>query len=73
MRIDLHNPIIVKNGAEGLLDTDLSGKLRDQYHDAYESIDERVPETLFDKLSITSYVNSDHAHDKLIQCSIIGL
>eukprot|EP00957_Ditylum_brightwellii_P208038 15355605-Ditylum_brightwellii.AAC.2 len=73
IRIDLHDPIVVKNGTEGLLDTDLSSKLRDQYPDACESIDERVPETLFDKLVITVYVDSDHAHDKLTQCSITGL
>eukprot|EP00957_Ditylum_brightwellii_P005471 418757-Ditylum_brightwellii.AAC.1 len=41
VRIDLHEPIVVKNGAEGLLDINMSGKLKEHYPDACESIDEK--------------------------------
>eukprot|EP00957_Ditylum_brightwellii_P113949 8687032-Ditylum_brightwellii.AAC.1 len=73
IRIDLCDPIVVKNGAEGLLDIDLAGKLKDQYPEAHESVDEKVPEPLLDELSITAYVDSNHAHDKLTWCSITGV
>eukprot|EP00957_Ditylum_brightwellii_P140036 10670229-Ditylum_brightwellii.AAC.1 len=73
IRIDSHDLIVVKNGAEGLLDIDMVGKLKDKYPDVHESVDEKVPEPLFDELAITAYVNSNHAHDKLTRHFITGL
>eukprot|EP00957_Ditylum_brightwellii_P159977 12177659-Ditylum_brightwellii.AAC.1 len=60
----------MKNGAEGLFDIDAASKLKDQYPEVRESVDEKVPEPLFDELAITTYVNSDHAHAKLTWPSI---
>eukprot|EP00957_Ditylum_brightwellii_P136059 10376375-Ditylum_brightwellii.AAC.2 len=73
IRVDLCNPIVVKNGAEPMLEVDLSTKLKDQYHDAQEHIDKKVPTALLNELAITAYVDSNHAHDKITQRSITGL
>eukprot|EP00957_Ditylum_brightwellii_P070971 5393211-Ditylum_brightwellii.AAC.1 len=73
IKMDSRDPIIVKNGAEGQLDVDLSAQLRDQYPEAEEEVDKNVPEPLFDELAITAYVDSDHAHDKVTRRSITGL
>jgi hypothetical protein len=62
--VDLQDPIVAENGAEGLLDIDLIEKLAEHYPDAEEEIDDKVPEPLLDELKITAYVDNDHAHDK---------
>eukprot|EP00957_Ditylum_brightwellii_P072982 5545770-Ditylum_brightwellii.AAC.1 len=55
IRIDLRDPIVVKNGVERLLDTDVTGKLKDQYPEARKSADKKVPEPLLDEIAITAY------------------
>ena len=71
--IDSSDPIIVKNGAEGNLDEDLSEKLLEFYPDAKEQVDRKLPKPLFNEISITAYVDSDHAHDKMTRRSMTGL
>ena len=71
--VDSREPIVVNNGAEGLLDIDLTEKLAEHYPDAKEEIDDKVPEPLLDELKITAYVDSDHAHDKVSRRSMTGL
>lgn len=73
IRIDSRDPIIVKNGAESQSEIDYKDKFKDQYPDAEESLDEKVPKPLLNELQITAYVDSDHAHDKATRRSITGL
>ena len=73
IRIDSRDPIIVENGAETQLDIDYQQKFHDQYPDAEESLDDKVPKPILDELQITAYVDSDHAHDKATRRSITGL
>ena len=73
IRIDSRDPIIVKNGAKSQLEIDYKDKFKDQYPDAEESLDEKVPKPLLNELQITAYVDSDHAHDKATRRSITGL
>ena len=40
------------------------------YPDACEEVDVNVPERLIDKLAITVFVDSDHAHDKVTRRSV---
>eukprot|EP00957_Ditylum_brightwellii_P090774 6912662-Ditylum_brightwellii.AAC.2 len=67
------DPAVVKNGAEGHLEVDLLAKIRVHYPEAEERIDDLLPKTFFDELTVTVYVNSDHAHDKLTRRSITEL
>eukprot|EP00957_Ditylum_brightwellii_P092005 7004699-Ditylum_brightwellii.AAC.1 len=65
IKIDSKDHGVVKNGAEGHLEVDLSKKLKEHYPDAEEVIDDRVPAPLLDELAITACVDSDHSHDKM--------
>ena len=71
--IDSRDPKILANGAEGLIDEDLTKSLKSQYPDSEELLDPSCPEPLFEELKITAFVDSDHAHDKLTRRSITGL
>ena len=71
--IDSRDPKIIQNGADGLVDEDLTETLRSQYPDSEEILDSATPEPLFDEIKITAFVDSDHAHDKLTRRSITGL
>ena len=71
--IDSRDPRIIKNGAERLVDEDLTEALKLQYPDSEEMLDPAAPEPLFDEIKITAFVDSDHAHDKLTHRSITGL
>lgn len=71
--VDSQDPRIIENGAEGLVDQDLSAALRTHYPDSEELLDPATPVSLFDELTITAFVDSDHAHDKLTRRSITGL
>eukprot|EP00957_Ditylum_brightwellii_P093387 7110858-Ditylum_brightwellii.AAC.1 len=51
----------------------MASKLKDQYPEAHESVDKKVPEPLLDELAITAYIDSNYAHDKLTWRSITGL
>lgn len=73
IRIDSRDPIVVANGAEGHLEIDLSEKFQEQYPDAKEQKDDKLPKPLFDELAITTYVDSDHAHDKVSRRSMTGM
>ena len=71
--VDSRDPIVVQNGAKGLIDIDLGEKLFEHYPNAKEEIDEKLPDPLLDELAITAYVDSNHAHDKATHRSMIGL
>eukprot|EP00957_Ditylum_brightwellii_P090775 6912663-Ditylum_brightwellii.AAC.1 len=73
IRIDHRDQAVVKNGAEDQLEVDLLAKMRKHYPESEESIDDQLPKTFFDELTVTAYVDSDHAHDKLTRRSITGL
>eukprot|EP00957_Ditylum_brightwellii_P210041 15364505-Ditylum_brightwellii.AAC.1 len=64
---------MVKNGTEGHLEIDLSRKLKDHYPDTEEVIDDKVHVPLLDEFTITTHVDSDHAHDKMTRRSITRL
>eukprot|EP00957_Ditylum_brightwellii_P124981 9527580-Ditylum_brightwellii.AAC.1 len=71
--IDHRDPAVVKNGAEGQLEVDLLAKMREHYLEAEESIDDQLPKPFFDELTITAYVDSDHAYNKLTGRAITEL
>lgn len=71
--IDSRDPKIIRNGAEHLADEDLSSTMKSQYPDSEEPTDPSAPKPLFNELTITAFVDSDHAHDKLTRRSITGL
>jgi len=73
IRIDSRDPIVVANGAEGNIEIDISKKLLEQYPDAMEQKDDKLPMPLFDELAISTYVDSDHAHDKVSRRAITGI
>eukprot|EP00957_Ditylum_brightwellii_P022526 1699701-Ditylum_brightwellii.AAC.1 len=73
IRIDHRDPAVVKNGAEGQVEVDLSSKMREHFPEAEESINDQLPKPFFDELTITVYIDSDHAYDKLTRRSITGL
>ena len=51
----------------------MADKLLENYPDAAEEIDVDLPDGLIDELAITAFVDSDHAHDKIIRRSMTGL
>eukprot|EP00957_Ditylum_brightwellii_P043702 3313422-Ditylum_brightwellii.AAC.1 len=55
MLIDSFDPIVVKNGDEGQMETDLSAKMKEQYPHAIEMMDGNVPDAILDELAITAY------------------
>jgi len=63
----------VANGVEGNLEIDISKKLLEQYPDAMEQKDNKLPMPLFDEVAISAYVDSEHAHDKVSRMSITGV
>eukprot|EP00957_Ditylum_brightwellii_P186879 14231016-Ditylum_brightwellii.AAC.1 len=73
IKIDSRDPVIVNNCAEGNFNIDLSAKLKGDYSEAEETIDDKVPKPLFDQLFITLYVDSDHAHDNVTRSLITRL
>lgn len=73
IKVDSSDPIIMKNGAEHILDKDLAEGLKEHYPDSEEILDPKLPEPLLNELAVTVYVDSDHAHDKLTRRSVTGL
>ena len=69
--IDSKYPICV--GGKNALNFDFSKKFEDQYPDAAEDIDSKVPDRLIYELQINVLVDSNHAHDKSNRRSITGL
>ena len=48
-------------------------ELENRYPDSCEEIDVNLPEPLIDEIKITTFVDSDHAHDKITRRSITGM
>ena len=46
---------------------------RIKYKNAFEEIDLSLPEALVDEITITVFIDSDHAHDQLTRRSITGM
>ena len=69
--IDSRDPILV--GGKDALNMDFTELFQEVYPDAAEEIDTKVPVPMIDELEITTFVDSDHAHDKSTRRSITGL
>eukprot|EP00591_Stephanopyxis_turris_P004569 CAMPEP_0195526764 /NCGR_PEP_ID=MMETSP0794_2-20130614/28047_1 /TAXON_ID=515487 /ORGANISM="Stephanopyxis turris, Strain CCMP 815" /LENGTH=147 /DNA_ID=CAMNT_0040657533 /DNA_START=824 /DNA_END=1263 /DNA_ORIENTATION=- len=52
---------------------DFTKELAEQYPDAKEEMDAQIPGPPVDEISLTAFVDSDHAHDKVPRWSITGL
>eukprot|EP00957_Ditylum_brightwellii_P178126 13567493-Ditylum_brightwellii.AAC.1 len=50
IEIDSHDPIVVKNDAEGQLQTDFLAKMKEQYLHAIKMLNDNVPDAILDKL-----------------------
>ena len=61
------------SGAEEALDVDYTKELESRYPDSYEEIDVNLPDALIDEIKITTFVDSDHAHDKVTRRSMTGM
>ena len=55
------------------MDKDYMLSLGDLYLDAMEEMDTRLPKSLFEEMVITTFVDSDHAHNKITRRSVMGL
>ena len=69
--VDSRDPIRV--GGKDALNLDFTKTFSEQYPDAAEEVDCKVPKPLVDEMEITAFVDSDHAHDKVTRRSITGL
>ena len=61
--IDSRDPILV--GGKDALNFNFPKLLKEQYPDAAEEIDTKIPIPKVDQIQITAFVDSDHAHDKV--------
>ena len=69
--MDSRDPIL--QGFEKELDKDYSQSSGDEYPESSEEIDANLPKALIDEISITKFVDSDHAHDKITRRSVTGM
>ena len=46
---------------------------REEYPDAYEELDSKLPKPRIDEMAITCFVDADHAHDKVTRRSLTGI
>ena len=69
--IDSRDPIIT--GGKDSLEKDFTEIFREAYPDAAEEIDAKIPVPLIDELEVTTFVDSDHAHDRVTRRSITGI
>ena len=69
--VDSRGPIL--RGGEGALGKDFTKELGDLYPNAAEELDANLPTPLVEEISITVFVDSDHAQDKVTRWSITGL
>ena len=69
--VDSRDPIVV--GGKDALALDFVEMFKNNYPDATEEIDSKIPAPMIDELEITAFVDSDHAHDKKTRRSITGL
>ena len=70
-KIDSSEPII--EGGQEALDRDFVEEFKNNYPEASEEIDAKLPVPLFDEIAITVFVDSDHGHDKITRRSISGI
>jgi hypothetical protein len=68
--VDSRDPIY--KGGEDSLSRAFTKELGNQYPGAFEEINANLPKPLINKIEITVFVNSDHAHDKVSRRSITG-
>ena len=69
--IDSRDPILV--GGKDALNLNSPELFKEQYPDAAEEIDTKIPIPRVDEIQITAFVDSDHAYDKVTRRSITGL
>jgi len=69
--VDSRDPIIT--GGDEVKAEQLAASFREEYPDAVEEIDCNLPVPLVGELAITTFVDSDHAHDKVTRRSITGI
>ena len=69
--VDSRDPILI--GGKDALERDYTDLFKDMYPEAAEEVDADVPTPLIDELQITTFVDSDHAHDKVTRRSITGI
>jgi hypothetical protein len=69
--VDSREPIL--QGFEKELEKDYSKSLAEEYPESTEEIDANLPKPLIDEISITTFVDSDHAHDKITRRSVTGM
>eukprot|EP00957_Ditylum_brightwellii_P185015 14089393-Ditylum_brightwellii.AAC.1 len=69
--VDSRDPIL--EGEGDALKKDYTEIFKEFYHDAVEELDAKLPLPLIDKLEVTVFIDSDHAHDKVTPCLMSGL
>lgn len=69
--VDSRDPIMQGFGKD--LDKDFSQSLGMEYPESSEEIDTNLPPPMIDKISITAFVDSDHAHDKVTRRCVTGM
>ena len=69
--VDSRDPIL--EGGKDALEKDYMKIFKDNYPNSTEEIDAKIPIPLIDELEITTFVDSDHAHDKVTRRSITGI
>jgi hypothetical protein len=69
--VDSRDPMLL--GFEKELEQDFRSSLSGDYPDSSEEIDTELPVPLIDEISITGFVDSDHAHDKITRRSVTGM
>ena len=69
--VDSRDPLLL--GFEAELEKDYSTSLRKDYPESTEEIDAQLPAPLVEEISITTFVDSDHAHDKITRRSVTGM
>ena len=67
-KIDSSTPIIT--GETDKMDKDFVKESMGKYPETSEKIDVNIHEPLFDKIPITTFVDSDYSHDKLTKISM---
>ena len=69
--VDSRDPIL--HGFEKELEKDFSKSLGMEYPESSEEIDSNLPRPMIDEISITAFVDSDHAHDKVTRRPVTGM
>ena len=72
-RIVIDSRDTISVGGKDALNLDFAKMFEEVYPDASEEIDVKVTEPKVDKLDITAFLDSDHAHDHLTRGSVTGL